>query len=168
MSLGRAHDALLIRRTLDVISPVADKVILHFYSLLFIRAPELRPLFPVAMDAQRDQLLNGLLTAVRYLGNPDVLVGYLQNLGRSHRKYGTRAEHFPVVGECLLLALRKYAAAVWEQETEAAWRRAYTTISQVMIDAAAADALHAPAWWYGEIVAHELRTRDVAVLTVRP
>jgi NAD(P)H-flavin reductase len=37
-----------------------------------------------------------------------------------------------------------------------------------MIDAAAADELRAPAWWQAEIVAHERRTPDVAVVTVRP
>jgi NAD(P)H-flavin reductase len=37
-----------------------------------------------------------------------------------------------------------------------------------MIDAAAADEQRAPAWWQAEIVAHERRTHDVAVVTVRP
>ena len=37
-----------------------------------------------------------------------------------------------------------------------------------MIDAAAADELEAPAWWQAEIVAHERRTPDVAVVTFRP
>ncbi|MFJ7151172.1 globin domain-containing protein [Streptomyces sp. NPDC100445] len=161
-------DALLIRRTMTEIAPVADKVTSYFYALLFVRHPELRSLFPAAMDTQRDRLLRALLTAAEHLDNRRVLVDYLQNLGRGHRKYGTRAEHYPAVGECLIGALSKYAGTAWTPETEAAWVRAYTTISQVMIDAAAADELRAPPWWQAEIVAHELRTRDVAVLTVRP
>ncbi|MFF1280227.1 globin domain-containing protein [Streptomyces sp. NPDC058299] len=165
---GVSADALLIRRTMTEIGPVADKVTSYFYALLFVRHPELRSLFPAAMDTQRDRLLRALLMAAEHLDNTRVLVDHLQNLGRGHRKYGTRAEHYPAVGECLLGALSKYAAIVWNPETEAAWVRAYTTISQVMIDAAAADELRAPAWWQAEIVAHELRTRDVAVLTVRP
>ncbi|AYN40467.1 flavohemoprotein [Streptomyces dangxiongensis] len=165
---GDSADAFLIRRTMTEIGPVADKVTSYFYALLFVRHPELRSLFPAAMDIQRDRLLRALLTAAEHLDNARVLVDYLQNLGRGHRKYGTRAEHYPAVGECLIGALSKYAATVWNPETEAAWVRAYTTISQVMIDAAAADELRAPAWWQAEIVANELRTRDVAVLTVRP
>ncbi|WP_432153382.1 globin domain-containing protein [Streptomyces tricolor] len=161
-------DALLIRRTMTEIGPVADKVTSYFYALLFVRHPELRSLFPAAMDAQRDRLLKALLTAAEHLDDTPVLVDYLQNLGRGHRKYGTRAEHYPAVGECLIGALSKYAAAVWTPETEAAWVRAYTTMSQVMIDAAASDELRAPAWWQAEIVAHDLRTPDVAILTVRP
>src|SRR5581483_10327533 len=113
-------------------------------------------------------LLKALLTAAEHIDNTEVLVPYLQNLGRGHRKYGTRPEYYPAVGECLIGALGKYASHIWDAETETAWVRSYTTISQVMIDASAADQLVAPAWWNGEIVAHDLRTPDVAVVTVRP
>jgi NAD(P)H-flavin reductase/hemoglobin-like flavoprotein len=149
------------------VGPVADKVTSYFYALLFVRHPHLRSLFPAAMDTQRDRLLRALLTAAEHIDNTAVLVDYLRNLGRGHRKYGTRAEHYPAVGECLIGALSKYDPE-WNAETEAAWVRAYTTISQVMIDAAAADELRAPAWWYAEVVTHDLRTPDVAVVTVRP
>ncbi|MGD1219316.1 globin domain-containing protein [Streptomyces krungchingensis] len=161
-------DAVLIRRTMAEVGPVADKVTSYFYALLFVRHPELRQLFPAAMDTQRDRLLRALLTAAEHIDNTEVLVAYLQNLGRGHRKYGTRPEHYPAVGECLIGSLSRYASGSWDAETEAAWVRAYTTISQVMIDAAAADELLAPAWWYAEVVSHDLRTPDVAVVTVRP
>ncbi|MET8950580.1 globin domain-containing protein [Streptomyces sp. NPDC004129] len=165
---GPSRDAVLIRRTMAEVAPIADKVTSYFYALLFVRHPELRSLFPPAMDTQRDRLLRALLTAAENIDNTEVLVAYLQNLGRGHRKYGTRAEHYPAVGECLIGALSRYVSAIWDEETEAAWVRAYTTMSQVMIDAAAADELRAPAWWYAEVVSHELRTRDIAVITVRP
>ncbi|MFF4399881.1 globin domain-containing protein [Streptomyces sp. NPDC001480] len=167
-AVGASQDALLIRRTMAEIAPVADQVTSYFYALLFVRHPELRPLFPPAMDIQRERLLKALLTAVEHIDNRPVLVDYLENLGRGHRKYGTRPEYYRALGECLIGALSEYTPAVWNAETEAAWVRAYTTISQVMIDAAAADELRLPAWWYAEIVAHDLRTPDVAVLTLRP
>ncbi|NEA58047.1 flavohemoprotein [Streptomyces sp. SID13666] len=161
-------DALLIRRTMAEIGPVADRTTGYFYALLFIRHPELRELFPAAMDAQRDRILKALLTAAEHIDNTETLVEYLTNLGRGHRKYGTQPEHYPAVGEALIGALSRYAAAVWDPLTEAAWVRAYTVISQVMIDAAAADERHAPPWWQAEIVSHEPRTQDIAVVTVRP
>ncbi|MGX1910909.1 globin domain-containing protein [Streptomyces phaeochromogenes] len=161
-------DAVLIRRTMAEVGPVADKVTSYFYALLFVRHPELRQLFPAAMDTQRDRLLRALLTAAEHIDNTEVLVAYLKNLGRGHRKYGTRPEHYPAVGECLIGSLSRFASSVWDGETEASWVRAYTTISQVMIDAAAADELRAPAWWHAEVISHDLRTPDVAVITVRP
>lgn len=161
-------DALLIRRTMEEIGPVADKAVSYFYALLFIHHPELREMFPAAMDAQRDRLVKALLTAAEHIDDAETLTDYLSHLGRGHRKYGTRAEHYPAVGEALLGALARYASAVWTPQTEAAWVRAYSAISQIMIDAAAEDERHAPPWWHAEIVSHELRTPDVAVVTVRP
>ncbi|WP_418958024.1 globin domain-containing protein [Streptomyces tritici] len=160
-------DALLVRRTLAEIAPVADKVTGYFYALLFIHHPELRGLFPAAMDTQRDRLLKALLTAAEHMDDPDTLVPYLENLGRGHRKYGTEAAHYPAVGEALMGALVRYAST-WDQETEGAWVRTYTTISQIMIDAAAEDEEHAPPWWHAEVVSHDLRTPDIAVITLRP
>ncbi|MEV0923833.1 globin domain-containing protein [Streptomyces spongiicola] len=161
-------DATLIRRTMEEIAPVADQVTSYFYALLFVGHPDLRALFPAAMDTQRDRLLKALLTAAEHLDNTPVLVDYLEHLGRGHRKYGTRPAHYPAVGEALIGALTRYAATTWDEETEAAWVRAYTTISQIMIDSAAEDERHAPAWWHAEVVAHDLRTPDIAIVTVRP
>ncbi|MBW5480761.1 flavohemoprotein [Streptomyces bambusae] len=161
-------DAVLIRRTLAEIGPVADRVTSYFYALVFTGHPELRSMFPAAMDVQRDRLLKALLTAAEHIDDPAVLGPYLRRLGTGHRKYGTRPEHYPVVGEALITALARYAELTWGPETEAAWVRAYTAISQIMIDAAAEDERRSPAWWQAEVVSHDLRTPDIAVVTVRP
>ncbi|KOG48341.1 flavohemoprotein, partial [Streptomyces varsoviensis] len=161
-------DAVLIRRTLTEIEPIADKVTSYFYALLFVHHPDLRELFPASMDTQRDRLFRALLTAAKLVDDPDILTEYLSHLGRGHRKYGTLPEHYPAVGECLLAALTRHAPETWSEAAEAAWVRAYTAISQIMIDAAAENERHAPAWWQAEVVSHERRTPDIAVVTVRP
>ncbi|WP_326600630.1 globin domain-containing protein [Streptomyces sp. NBC_01803] len=161
-------DAMVIRRTLAEIEPLADDVTSYFYALLFVRNPGVREMFPIAMSAQRDRLFRALLTAAEHIDDTVTLTDYLFNLGRGHRKYGTRSEHYPAVGECLMAALERYAPRTWGPDAEAAWVRAYTAISQIMIDAAAEDELRSPPWWLAEIVGHERRTSDVAVVTVRP
>ncbi|MFE9258715.1 globin domain-containing protein [Streptomyces sp. NPDC006879] len=165
--LDPSPDAVLIRRTLAEIAPIADKVTSYFYALVFTGHPELRSLFPAAMDVQRDRLLRALLMAAEHIDSPQVLAPYLRGLGRGHRKYGTMAAHYPVVGEALIGALSRYAEQSWDPAAQGAWVRAYTTISQIMIDAAAEEESRTPAWWQAEIVSHELRTPEVAVVTVR-
>ncbi|MFE6068076.1 globin domain-containing protein [Streptomyces sp. NPDC056525] len=158
----------LLRRTMAEIEPIADRVTSYFYALLFLRHPGLRDLFPAAMDTQRDRLFKALLTAATHADDPVTLTTYLTHLGRGHRKYGTLPEHYPAVGEALIGALACHAPETWGPRAEAAWVGAYTTISQIMIDAATEDELRAPAWWQAEVVAHVMRTKDVAVVTVRP
>ncbi|MDT0446019.1 MULTISPECIES: globin domain-containing protein [unclassified Streptomyces] len=161
-------DAVAIRRTLAEIEPHADEATSYFYALLFLHNPGLRELFPPAMDTQRDRLFGALLTAAEQIDDTVGLTDYLGHLGRGHRKYGTRADHYPAVGEALIYALERYAPRTWDAAAEAAWVRAYTVFSQTMIDAAAEDELRAPPWWQAEIVSHERRTSEVAVVTVRP
>ncbi|WSM56382.1 FAD-binding oxidoreductase [Streptomyces sp. NBC_01707] len=163
----RSPDAALIHRTLTEIAPVADRATSYFYALLFVRHPELRALFPAAMDTQRDRLLRAILMAADRMDNPDALAEYLGGLARGHRKYGTLPTHYPAVGEALLGALSRYAVT-WDGAAEAAWIRTYTALSQIMIDAAAEDEERAPAWWVAEIVSHDLRRPDIAILTLRP
>ncbi|WP_049580239.1 globin domain-containing protein [Streptomyces sp. SBT349] len=161
-------DAVVIRRTLAEIEPVADEATSYFYALLFVQNPGVREMFPPAMDAQRDRIFGALLTAAEHIDDTVTLTDYLSHLGRGHRKYGTQPAHYPAVGEALMYALERYAPRSWGPEAEAAWVRAYTAISQTMIDAAADDEMRAPPWWDAEIVGHERRTSDVAVVTVRP
>ncbi|WP_326689280.1 MULTISPECIES: globin domain-containing protein [unclassified Streptomyces] len=163
-----ADDAELIRATMTELEGSSDAATAYFYALLFVQNPHLRDMFPAAMDTQRDRLFRALLTSVRLYDDPAVLTEYLKGLGRGHRKYGTHPTHYPAVGECLMAALSQYAPRSWGPRAEAAWVRAYTAISQIMIDAAAEDERRAPAWWEAEIVTHEQRTSEIAVLTVRP
>lgn len=161
-------DADLIRASMAELERSSDAATAYFYALLFVQYPHLREMFPAAMDGQRDRLFRALLTAVRLYDDGKLLGDYLSGLGRGHRKYGTLPTHYPAVGECLMAALARYTPRTWGPRTEAAWVRAYTAISQTMIDAAAEAERHSPPWWDAEIVSHERRTADIAVITVRP
>ncbi|MQS13142.1 flavohemoprotein [Streptomyces kaniharaensis] len=163
-----ARDIELIRDSLAVVEPVADRATAHFYALIFLHHPEVRALFPAAMDVQRDRLFRALLAAARGADDPAALRAYLSALGRGHRRYGTLTGHYGPVGECLVQALARYAGSRWDAATELAWRRVYRLVSSIMIEAAEEAARTSPPWWHGEVVRHERRTRDVAVITVRP
>ncbi|MFD8755060.1 globin domain-containing protein [Kitasatospora sp. NPDC059577] len=163
-----ARDVELIRVSLAAVEPVADRATAHFYALLFLHHPEVRSLFPAAMDVQRDRLFRALLSAARGAEDPVALRTGLAALGRGHRRYGTLTGHYAPVGECLVQALARYTGGRWDADTELAWRRAYRLISSIMIEAAEEAARTSPPWWQGEVVRHERPARDVAVITVRP
>ena len=48
----------------------------------------------------------------------------LAQLGRDHRRFGVRAEHYDVFGRALVAALRYHAKDVWVPELEDAWNKA--------------------------------------------
>ena len=72
IALPAAEDAALLEENLRLIEDRSDRVINYFYATLFLQSPELRSLFPAAMDAQRDRLFRALMAAVR----PDVAAAF--------------------------------------------------------------------------------------------
>ena len=160
-------DIVLVRRSLAAVESVADRAVAHFYALLFVANPELRALFPAAMDLQRDRLFRALLAAAKVADDPGALSALLLPLARGHRKYGVRDEHYPPVGAALVATLSRYAGGVWDRHHEAAWGRVYGSISRMMIEAAKADAATAPPWWQAEVVAVTPLTGEISQMTVR-
>ena len=143
-----------------------DEAPLYFYSHLFLSHPETRAMFPISMAHQRDRLFSALGDVVARVDDLDALVPILQQLGRDHRKFGTLAAHYPAVGASLLATLEHFDDQ-WTPELAKDWTEAYTLVAEVMIAAADA-AAEQPAWWDADVVGHDRRTIDVAVLQVRP
>jgi NAD(P)H-flavin reductase/hemoglobin-like flavoprotein len=157
-----------ISHTFSLVKQAGDRPVAYFYGRLFAGNPELRPMFPAAMDTQRDRLFHALTRIVHSLGTPEELEPYLSQLGLDHRKYGVLTEHYPAVGQALLATLCRFSGEAWTPGAEAAWAGAYERATQLMIAAADKSAEHSPAWWSAEVVGHELRSPTLAVLTLRP
>ncbi|MFK0192759.1 globin domain-containing protein [Kitasatospora sp. NPDC090308] len=162
------EDLVLVRACLAAVAPDADRAMAHFHALLFLRHPELRAMFPAAMDEQRARLFQALRLCASRAGDPEELRGYLGPLGRRHRTYGALPRHYASVADCLVAALARYGGSGWDERTEAAWRRLLALVARLMAEGADEEARSAPPWWQAEVVEHRQATRDVAVLTLRP
>ncbi|MEV6982091.1 globin domain-containing protein [Sphaerisporangium sp. NPDC051017] len=158
----------LVKESFSDLQPVMGKAVAYFYGRLFAESPQLRGLFPPAMDVQRDRLFGALTRVVWSLDSPDSLRNYLGQLGRDHRKYGVLPEHYTAVGNALLATIKRFVGDGWTPEVEAAWAAAYTAAANMMIEAAEADAGVSPAWWTAEVVDHETRAPGLAVITLLP
>lgn len=158
--------AQLLKESWTLVEERRDKVAGYFYARLFLSDPALRTLFPVQMDGQRDRLVEAIVTAVQTIDDPENLDDYLRSLGRDHRKYHVQPAHYDTMGAALMDALREIAGAQWTVEYDQAWRDAYRVITEKM--QAGADADPNPPFWHAEVLSHERRGTDVAVLTCRP
>lgn len=159
-------DADRLKANWELVASHGEQVPLFFYSTLFLSHPETRELFPIDMSGQRDKLVQALGTVVSSVDDLDAVVPYLRRLGGDHRKFGALRDHYPAVGTALLATLEHFSGPRWEPKLAADWGDAYGLVSRVMIQAAEAEV--GPAWWEAEVVAHERRGLDTAVLTLRP
>jgi NAD(P)H-flavin reductase/hemoglobin-like flavoprotein len=157
-----------IRETFAIVAAAGEEPASYFYARLFVGHPQLRDMFPPAMDAQRDRLLRALVRIVEGLTSPEDLVRYLSQLGHDHRKYSVEPAMYGAVGEALIETLRAYAGPAFTPAAEEAWVQAYQAASGLMIRAAEDDSAVAPAYWTAEVVTNEQRQPGIAVLTVAP
>lgn len=164
---GKPIDSRLLKKSFAQLEPQSDKATAYFYGNLFVRNPDIRALFPLAMNGQRRRLFDGLARCVWGADQPEALTEYLCQLARDHRKFGVQDEHYRSFCDTLLASLRTFAGDAWSGQTAAAWQALLDHVARVMTGAARAAAAE-PAWWLGEVVRHDRRTPDLAVLTVRP
>ncbi len=166
---GQADPTLAkIRATFAAVAKAGDEAAGYFYAWLFLRRPELRALFPPAMDEQRDRLFRALSRIVDSLDSPDQMAAYLAQLGRDHRKYHVQPDMYDAVGEALIATLRAFAGQAFTAEAEQIWLQTYTTASSLMIRSAEQDATARPPWWTAEVVQKDERGNGVAVITLAP
>lgn len=160
-------DSQALRDSFALVGKSGDEVPRYFYSYLFLIAPEVRPMFPVHMGSQRDRLVAALGRIVANADDPDQLVPFLQQLGRDHRRFQVIVQHYEAVGQALLATLGYFLGDAWTPELQRGWTEAYTLVAGTMIQAAEDDSAVNPAWWNAEVVHHEQRGFDLAVLTLQ-
>lgn len=155
----------LLKESWSLVEDQRGEIGQHFYARLFLADPRLRDLFPVQLDEQRAALVNAVATVVQAIDDADRLDEYLAALGRAHRKFAVRPEHYDVFGRVLVESLRALTDT-WCDEYDQAWREAYDLVADRMIAAAEADT--GPAFWYAEVLSHERHGPDIAVFTCKP
>ena len=129
----------LIRVSFQRLRCRADVLALDFYDRLFAAAPHLRALFGADLDKQARKL-GALLSELVDAADPMATYGpALVDLGRAHRGYGVRTEHYDLVGTALLAALASNVHG-WTDEMEAAWAAIFTAVAATMLQGAASDA----------------------------
>jgi hemoglobin-like flavoprotein len=128
----------LLEESFDLVAPRGDEFVAVFYGNLFVRVPQVRPLFAhVEMKKQRAMLLEALVLLRKSLRNLDALVPKLRELGARHVAYGATAEAYPVVGQVLIATMEQVAGRAWRDEYSDAWAEAYAFVQAVMLEGAA-------------------------------
>jgi len=144
----------------------------YHFARLFADSSDLRALFPLAMTQTRVAMFRELASLIGSLEVPgqagrQQVERQLAELAAGHRKYGVTEQHY-LPFFAALQATAKYVDGRNSERHAAAWRAFSSYCIEVMRAAAARDAAERPAWWLGEIVQHDPRGPDIAVLTIRP
>src|SRR5262245_29458980 len=155
----------LLKESWILVEDRADELAQHLYARVFLDDPAARELFPVSMQPQNAHLLEAIVRTIQTVEDPFAFDDFLRTLGRDHRKFHVAPHHYALLGAALLESLRTFAGDQWTIEYDQAWRDAYDAMATKMLTGAATDP--GPAFWSAEVVRHERRGPDVAVVTCR-
>lgn len=134
----------LIETNLALVSEAAPDVVGRFYTKLFERHPDLKPLFGRrSAAAQEKMLLEAILAVVDHMEDATWLQETLRPMGAKHLGYGVRDEMYPLVADTLIATLREISGRSWSDPLERAWAGALGAVAGEMI-AGAREAEGAP------------------------
>lgn len=134
-----ASDCAIVKSTVPLLESGGEALTTHFYKKLLSRYPQVRPLFNQAHQTSGDQpraLANGVLMYARHIDQLEQLGDLVARIINKHVALQILPEHYPLVGECLLEAIREVLGAeIATDEVIAAWGKAYQQLADILIGA---------------------------------
>ena len=136
--LSNEHIAL-VKATVPLLESGGEALTTHFYRIMLGEYPEVRPLFNQAHQASGDQpraLANGVLMYAKHIDRLQALGPLVGQIVQKHVSLQILPEHYPIVGSCLLRAIREVLGAeIATDEVIAAWAAAYGQLADLLIGA---------------------------------
>lgn len=134
---------MLSQQTIDIVKSTVPVLEQHgvtitktFYQNMFNEHPELLNIFNKANQQrgrQQTALANTVLAAAKYIDNLEPIVPVVMQIAHKHRALGILPEHYPIVGENLLKAIKEVLGDAATDDIIGAWANAYGVIADVFI-----------------------------------
>ena len=131
------------QQTIDIIKSTVPVLEVHgvtitktFYSNLFKDNPQLLNIFNSTNQSkgrQQTALANTVLAAAMYIDNLEPIVPVVVKIAHKHRSLGILPEHYPIVGQYLLGAIKEVLGDAATEEILGAWGEAYGMIADIFI-----------------------------------
>ena len=133
------YQVKLIQESFETVATRKLEFASAFYANLFASYPQLKPLFKdVEIEKQGKKLHAALVLLVENLRQEDELKRILIPLGKKHTGYGALPEHYPMIGENILLTLASFNKGQWTPEHEMAWGNTIDQVTGIMLSASGA------------------------------
>lgn len=126
----------IVKSTAPVLAVKGEEITTHFYKTLFTNHPELLNIFNHANQKkgrQQTALANTIYAAATYIDQLEVLLPAVKQIAHKHRSLAVKPEHYPIVGEHLLDAIKAVLGDAATDEIIEAWGEAYGVIADVFI-----------------------------------
>ncbi|MEK1939496.1 MAG: NO-inducible flavohemoprotein [Pseudomonas sp.] len=132
-----APQTALIKATVPLLESGGEALTSHFYDTMLRDYPQVRPLFNQthqASGAQARALANAVLMYAKFIDRLETLGPLVGQIVNKHVALQILPEHYPIVGSCLLQAIREVLGAeVATDEVIDAWGAAYQQLANLLM-----------------------------------
>ncbi len=126
----------VVKSTVPVLQEKGVEITTHFYKIMFENNPEVKTMFDMSRQesgAQPMALAMTVLAAAQNIDRLETLLPAVQKIGARHVELNVKPEHYPIVGQNLLQALKDVLGDGVTEEVMEAWGKAYNIIADIFI-----------------------------------
>ena len=126
----------IIKSTVPVLKEHGLEITKTFYKTMFANNPEVKEMFNMDKQESGEQpkaLAMAVLAAAQNIDNLEAILPAVQKMCKAHVNANVKPEHYPIVGENLLAAIKEVLKDAATEEVLNAWAEAYEVIAKVFI-----------------------------------
>ncbi|EJD3103193.1 single-domain globin Cgb, partial [Campylobacter jejuni] len=124
-----------IKDCVPILQKNGEDLTKEFYKILFSDYPEVKSMFNMEKQISGEQpkaLAMAILMAAKNVENLENMRSFVDKIAITHVNLGVKEEHYPIVGICLLKAIKNLLNP--DEATLKAWEVAYGKIAEFYID----------------------------------
>lgn len=127
----------VVKSTVPVLKEHGVEITTTFYKRMFEKHPEVKEMFNMDKQNSGEQpkaLAMTVLAAAQNIDNLEALLPAVKKIAQVHVDSNVKPEHYPIVGENLLAAIKEVLGDAATEDVINAWAEAYGVIAKVFID----------------------------------
>jgi len=123
----------IVKSTAPVLKEHGEAITSAMYTILFERYPETKELFKDAAEDQYKKLANAVYAYAANIDKLENLSGGIETMALAHIKTNVKPEHYPMVGDAILSAIKQVLGDAATDEVIEAWKEAFFFLADVLI-----------------------------------
>lgn len=127
-----------VKATVPILQQYGEQITRHFYSIMFRDYPAVKAYFNQSHQAAGTQpraLASAVLAYAAHIDRLEALKDALPVIVQKHAALDIRPEQYPIVGTCLLRAIKEVLGEAATDDIISAWAEAYQQLADILIAA---------------------------------
>jgi len=126
----------IVKATSPLLKKKGQEITTRMYQIMFNSHPEVKEQFDMSSQADGSQpakLANAVYAYASHIDDLGALKSAVEKIAHRHVSTHVHAEQYPIVGECLLQAMKDVLGDVATPDVMEAWTEAYQALAEIFI-----------------------------------